>query len=115
MLRFRTRPALLLSAGLLLAFSSLDAAPRDEHPLRAAPAGALIAAPSGDGKAELLELDPRLAATLLSVEPESTVRVDSWPIAPGLRRTVYLKRREIYAPDARIVSVENGREVEVPR
>src|SRR5437773_6049394 len=64
---------------------------------------------------ELMVFDPGLAPALLAVPPEDSVRIDDWPVAPGLRRTLVLARHDVYAPDARIVAIDHGREVEVPR
>ncbi len=83
--------------------------------LRAAPRGTLIAAPDGVSRAELVTFDPAVAPELLAVPLESQVRVLDWPVAPGLRGTLVVTRHEVYAPDARIVALDQGREIEVPR
>lgn len=77
--------------------------------------GAIIEAPSGQEEAELLAFDSSFTAKLLGLAPEESLRADDWPIAPGKRQSVVLTRRDIYAPDARIVMMEGGREVELPR
>ena len=43
------------------------------------------------------------------------MRIDDWPVAPGLRRTLTVARHDVYAPDARIVAIDHGHEVAVPR
>jgi hypothetical protein len=75
----------------------------------------MVEAPDGASRAELLTFDRELARGLLAVPLESQVRVEDWPVAPGLRRTLVVTRHEVYAPDARIVAIDHGREVEVPR
>src|SRR5664280_1066764 len=77
--------------------------------------GAIIDAPSGQEEAELLAFDSTFTAKLLALAPEESLRADDWPIAPSVRRSVVLTRRDIYAPDARIVMMEGAREVELPR
>jgi hypothetical protein len=77
--------------------------------------GAIIEAPSGQEEAELLAFDSSFTAKMLALAPEESLRADDWPIAPGVRRSVVLTRRDIYAPDARIVMMEGAREVELPR
>ncbi|MBP7677049.1 MAG: hypothetical protein KBB14_12070, partial [Thermoanaerobaculia bacterium] len=64
---------------------------------------------------ELVRFDQAFVATLRDLAPEETVRVDDWPIAPGQRAPVVLRRFDVYAPDAKIVVVDGDREVEVPR
>ncbi len=83
--------------------------------VRAAGPGKTTLAPDGVSQMELLSFDPGLAPALLAAPVESSLRIDDWPVAPGLRRTVVVARHEVYAPDARIVAIDHGREVEVPR
>jgi hypothetical protein len=77
--------------------------------------GAIVDAPSGQGEAELLAFDSTFTAKLLALTPEESLRADDWPIAPGVRRSVVLTRRDNYATDARIVKIDGDREVELPR
>ena len=77
--------------------------------------GAIVDAPSGQGEAELLAFDSTFTAKLLALTPEESLRADDWPIAPGVRRSVVLTRRDDYAHDARIVRIDGDREVELPR
>ena len=83
--------------------------------VRAAPPGRITAAPDGVSEMELVVFDPGLAPALLAVPPEGSVRIDDWPVAPGVRRALVLARHDVYSPDARIVAIEHGREVEVQR
>lgn len=83
--------------------------------VRAAAPGRITAAPDGVSRMERVVFDPGLAPALLAVPPEGSVRIDDWPAAPGLRRTLVMARHDVYAPDARIVAIDHGREVEVPR
>jgi Metallo-peptidase family M12/IPT/TIG domain len=83
--------------------------------LRAAPPGKTTEAPDGVSRAELLSFDSGVAPALLAVPLDSQIRIEDWPVAPGLRRTLVVARHEVYAPDTRIVAIDEGREVEVPR
>ena len=89
--------------------------PADAGVLRAAPPGPIVDAPDGKSGMELVRFDERVAATLKSLAPEESIRMDDWPVAPGARREVVLHRFDVYAPDARIVRFVGGREVELPR
>jgi hypothetical protein len=84
-------------------------------PLRAAPPGRIIDAPDGQSRMEELSIDPGLATSLLGVPFEGSARIEDWPVAPGVRRTVVVTRHDVYAPDAKIVVIDGGKEVEVPR
>jgi hypothetical protein len=86
-----------------------------EMPVRAVVKGRLVATPTGAGEAEAVQLDSGLTASLLKLKPGSSVAVADWPVAPGIRQEVELTRVEIYAPGAKIVKIENGRAVELPR
>ena len=83
--------------------------------LRAAAVGTVTDAPSGVGKAERFAFEAGLAEALLAVPFETPVRVADWPVAPGQRRAVVMTRHDVYAPDAKIVVIDGGKEVEVPR
>jgi hypothetical protein len=67
------------------------------------------------GAAEQIRLDTSVATSLRDLEMNETVRLASWPVAPGVKRTLRLARYDVYAPMARVMKVENGREVELPR
>ncbi|HWM91368.1 MAG TPA: M12 family metallo-peptidase [Thermoanaerobaculia bacterium] len=99
--------AVLLFASPLLAAERL--------PIRAAAPGELITTPGTEKKAEIVGFSADLAPLLLSVEPEETVTVADWPVAPDRRAEVRLTRREVYAPDAKIFVVEGKGQREVPR
>jgi hypothetical protein len=77
--------------------------------------GRLVATPTGAGEAEAVRLDPGVTASLLKLKPGSSAAVADWPGAPGVRQEVELTRVEIYAPGAKVVKIENGRAVELPR
>lgn len=95
---------LLLSAGA----SAAEPSPR---PLRAAlEAGTFL-----NDEIEAVGLDPAVASALLELEPEASLAVESWPVAPGVRQDVELVRFDVYSPDARIVKIEGGQAVELPR
>ncbi len=74
-----------------------------------------VRAPDGIGDADLVTFDEGLAPRLLRLAPEESLWVSAWPVAPGVQKDVVLTRRDVYAPDARIVKFEKGQEVELPR
>lgn len=65
--------------------------------------------------AEAVRLDPAVASSLLELASGSSLPVADWPVAPGIRREVELVRFDVYAPGARIVKIEGGEAIEVPR
>jgi branched-subunit amino acid transport protein len=85
-----------------------------QSPKGAAP-GRLIDAPDGQSRMEQLSIEPGLAPALLAVPLESSLRIEDWPVAPGSRRTVVVTRHDVYAADAKIVAIDGGKEVEIPR
>ncbi len=101
----------IVTGGVLL----LGSLPASAAQLRAAAAGELVAAPDGFGDAEIVNLDPAVAQTLLNLEEGASMPVADWPVAPGVRQEVELARFDVYAPNARIVKMEGAREVELPR
>lgn len=109
---------ILLLAVLVAAVPGLRAAaagPVAPGPLRAAPLGAIVEAPDGKSEMELVRFDERVVASLQALAPEETLLVDDWPVAPGRRAQAVLRRFDVYAPDAKIVVMDGGREIEVPR
>jgi Metallo-peptidase family M12 len=84
-------------------------------PLRAVTAGRLMTAPAGGGEAEAVELAPSVVPSLTTLSAGSSLAVADWPVSPGVRQEVEFTRFEVYAPDARIVEIEGGRAVELPR
>jgi len=60
-------------------------------------------------------MEAGLAPALLAVPLEGSVRIEDWPVAPGVRRAVVVTRHDVYATDARIVAIDSGKEVVVPR
>lgn len=91
------------------------AAPERGEVLHAAPPGPVVDAPDGKSEMELVRFDGRVVAALQSLAPEETLRVEAWPVSPGRRAEVVLRRFDVYAPDAKIVVIENGVEREAPR
>jgi IPT/TIG domain/Metallo-peptidase family M12 len=83
--------------------------------LKGAPLGRMVDAPDGQSQMEQLSLDVAVAPTLLGVPLEGNIRVEEWPVAPGVRRTVVVARHDVYAPDAKIVAIDGGNEIEIPR
>lgn len=96
-------------------FRTAAAGPPAAEPLRAAPLGPIVEAPDGRSEMELVRFDERITAKLQTLAPEESLQVDDWPVSPGQRAQVVLRRFDVYAPDAEIVVIEDGREIEVPR
>jgi hypothetical protein len=105
--------------GLLLALAppaaSAAASRPAGAPLHAAVAGRPVAAPDGTGEAELVELAAAVIPSLMKLPSGSSLVVADWPVVPGVRQEIELTRFEVYAPDARIVKVENREAIELPR
>jgi hypothetical protein len=99
----------LIAAALLAPPSSFAAS------LKGAAPGRMLDAPDGQSRMEQLTIEPTLASALLGVPLEGSVRIEDWPAAPGVRRTVVVTRHDVYAPDAKIVAIDGGKEVEIPR
>lgn len=108
---------LLLLGVLLTGVPGVLAAtsPEREGPVRAAPRGAIVDVPGGSGEMEVVRFADQASATLLGTSLGDSVRLEDWPVAPGVRRPVILSRFDVYAPDARIVRIVNGREIDLPR
>jgi hypothetical protein len=105
----------LLVAGVFFLLPSLAFATGGSGPLRATEAGPVVIGPDGSSKIELLDFNGGLAPALLKLANGESTRVEAWPAAPGVRGNVVFTRRDIYAPDARIVKIEGNRAVEIPR
>jgi hypothetical protein len=75
----------------------------------------IAAGPAARAAQEAVRLDPGVASSLLRLTPGNSLAVADWPVSPGVRQEVELTRIEIYAPGARIVKIEKGRAVELPR
>jgi hypothetical protein len=85
------------------------------QPPRGAAPGQLIDAPDGVSRMEQLSVEPALGPTLLALALDASVRIEDWPVAPGVRRPVVVTRHDVYASDAKIVAIDGGKEVEIPR
>ena len=68
-----------------------------------------------DGPAEKLAVSPSLASNLLKLAVDDSARVDGWPVAPGVTRSVLVTRHDVYDPAARLVVADGDRLVDVPR
>lgn len=64
---------------------------------------------------ELVRFHDLVVGALGALQPDETIRVEGWPIAPAERAAAELRRFDVYAPDARIVVIEDGVEREAPR
>src|SRR5215831_5708921 len=104
------RPALALLV-LIMATHSAPATPIPT--LRAVEQGSLAMSPNGQLE-ERLTLNRDLPSALLAVALEGSVRLEDWPVSPGVRETVTLVRHDVYAPGARVVKIAPEGEVEVP-
>jgi hypothetical protein len=104
-----------LVVGVLFLLPSLAFAAGGSGPLRAAESGPVVIGPDGTSEIELLDFNESLAPALLKLANGESTRVEAWPAAPGVRGNVVFTRRDIYAPDAKIVKIEGNRAVEIPR
>lgn len=105
----------ILGASTLSLAVPAAAEPTAQSVLHAEAAGRLETAPDGFSDAELVTLRPGLTARLLAIPVDGSVIVEGWPTAPGERSTLELTRMDVYAPGARIVKVERGKLVDLPR
>ncbi len=103
------------SHAVAFAFLCLSAAPLCASGVfDAAAQGHLIEVSGVANRAEVVRFGDAVTPGLLAAAPEQSVHVAGWPVAPGERADVVLTRHEIYAPDAKIYRVENGKTTEVP-
>jgi hypothetical protein len=102
---------------LALAVPAGAAAPQPARALpRAITTGRMVAAPNGSGEeAEAVEIDSSVVPSLMNLDAESSLAVVDWPVSPGVHQEIELTRFDVYAPDARIVRIEGGRAVDLPR
>ena len=68
-----------------------------------------------EGTVERLSISPALVSNLLKLAVEGSARIDGWPVAPGVRRSVLVTRHDVYDPAARLVVAEGDLLVDVPR
>ena len=68
-----------------------------------------------EGPAEKLAVSSSLASNLLKLAVDDSARIDGWPVAPGVTRSVLVTRHDVYDPAARLVVAEGDRLIEVPR
>jgi hypothetical protein len=108
------RPASILL--LCAVFQSGALVASDSTPVVASSARTISQGAALDGTAaEQVRLDASVAATLRDVDINQNVRLVSWPVSPGVRRTLRLSRYDVYAPLAQVMKVDNGKEIELPR
>ncbi len=98
--------------GLVLAFVSWAGALAAAAGPPAAPASAPASARLPE---ESVSLEAGFSRALALAQPGQDVAAPAWPVAPGVRSPLVLTRHDVYAPDARIVAIDQGREIEVPR
>ncbi len=101
--------ALVVGSGL-----PLRAATPISVDLAAPTLGERIAADNG-AVAELFAFERSFVERLASAPVERELAVAAFPVAPGLRADAILTRHEVYAPDARILRVDENGTSEVPR
>lgn len=63
----------------------------------------------------MLRFEASVLSALRELAPDETLCIDGWPVAPGQRAQVVLRRFDVYAPDAKIVVIDGDRELEAPR
>jgi hypothetical protein len=104
---------LWIAAVLTLVSTPLFAA--DRPPVQAATAGELIEAKGTSQRAEVVTFGAGLVPALLEAKEDGAVRVADWPVAPDARADVILRRREVYAPGAKVIVVDGKGAREIPR
>lgn len=106
---------------LLCLLTVLVAALAAAQPLRAeiselaVPAGEPITDPSAGIVAEAFALPPAVSLELVSRAVGDSISLPSFPLAPGERHDVELRRVDLYAPDARIRAIDAAGARLVPR
>ena len=111
----RHRPLIPSACAALLCLAAAQAASAAETPRYAAEASSIQIQEGPGGPTEKLVVPTLLASNLLNVPMDGAVRIDGWPVAPGVRRPVRVTRHDIYDPAARIMATDGDRLVEVPR
>jgi hypothetical protein len=107
--------SLVLAGGLMAPIGAVAWAEEALLPLSAAPAaGEKIESRSG-AAAELFSFAESFAPSLIAEPFDREVEISGFPIAPGERADVVIARHEIYAPEAKILAIDRGRTIEVPR
>lgn len=101
-----------LATGTTLPGATISA---QASPARVAALGPIVDVPGGRGEMEVVRIAAPASEALLSTRTGDSVRLDDWPVAPGVRRPVIVSRFDVYAPGARVVRIVAGREVELPR
>jgi hypothetical protein len=97
---------LWIAAVLTLVSTPLLAAASEKAPVRAATFGELIEAKGTSQRAEVVTFGADLVPALLEAKEDGTVRVADWPVGPDARADVILRRREVYAPGAKVIVVD---------
>src|SRR5688572_2206837 len=110
-----TRHRLLWTAAVLTLASNPLLATSENAPVRAAAAGELIEAKGTTQRAEVVTFGADLVPALLEAKEDGTIRVADWPVAPDARADVVLRRREVYAPGAKVIVVDGQGVREIPR
>lgn len=101
----------IAAAGLALA-TAAGAAP---SPVPALAEGRLVVGADGRSPAELVSFGGRLGQRLLGTGLDQSIAVAGWPTAAGERRTLDLRRIDVYAQDAALYEIRGERVVEIPR
>jgi hypothetical protein len=105
---------LWIAAAFAFASVPLLAAPA-RPPVRAAAAGELIEAKGTSERAEIVTFGSDLVPALLEAKEDDAVRVADWPVAPDERADVVLRRRDVYAPGAKVIVVDGRGQHEIPK
>src|SRR6185436_6893672 len=110
-----TRHRIWIAAVLTFASAPLLAAPAAKPSVRAAVTGELIEAKGTSERAEIVTFGSDLVPALLEAREDDAVRVADWPVAPDERADVVLKRRDVYAPGAKVIVVDDRGQREIPK
>lgn len=116
MTKHRLRLFWTTAAALAFASTPLLAAPA-RPTVRAAAAGELIEAQGTSERAEIVTFGSDLVPALLEASADGSVRVADWPVSPDERADVVLRRRDVYAPGAKVIVVDGkgAREIQKSR
>ncbi|HEX3128907.1 MAG TPA: M12 family metallo-peptidase [Thermoanaerobaculia bacterium] len=110
-----TKHRLWIAVTLAFASTPLLAASAAKPSVRAAAAGELIEAKGTSERAEIVTFGSDLVPALLEASPDGSVRVSDWPVAPDERAEVVLRRRDVYAPGAKVIVVDGKGAREIPK
>lgn len=75
---------------------------------------AVVAARRAAGS-EQVDIARAVVTSLLKAGLDQPLRVSEWPLAPGVRGRLELRRFDVYSPGAQLIQDDDGRKISVPR